>query len=65
MVKVGKLGVAILSSFVVTQIILDVANTINTTGNTILASMVTVGKYILMVVVILFALNQAEKSGGV
>jgi len=58
--NLSKLTSLLLGTFIVTNIIVDVADSVNTTGDPILATMVAVGKYILMVVVILFAVKQVE-----
>lgn len=60
MVSVSKLTGLLIGAFIATNIINDVANGINTTGNAILATLVGVGKYILMAVVIMFAVKQVE-----
>ena len=59
-VSVSKLTGLLIGSFIATQIINDIANSVNTTGNTILAVLVGVGKYILMAVVIMYAVKQVE-----
>ena len=60
MVQVTKLTSLLLATFIVTNVINDIADGVNTTGQPILATLVGVGRYILMAVVILFAVKQVD-----
>lgn len=59
-VSVSKLTGLLIGAFIATNIINNVADGVNTTGNSILSILVGVGKYILMAVVIMFAVKQVE-----
>lgn len=58
--KSGKTTALIVGGAIGTNIVNGVLDGVNTSGNTVLGTLVTVGRYILLAAIVMFVVNQIE-----